>query len=300
MRVKKFAIGFIVLFVIVLVSQHGFADLFDRTSFPHLDKPSTFVHAEAATVIDPDSGEVIFSKNEHEKLFPASTTKIMTALLALEYGNLEDRIVVGKEVHLKTSGESTAWLREGQTLTLRELLAGLMLPSGNDAARTIAIYVAKKQMGGGPVNGQEALDYFSDLMNQKAKQLGMKETHFMNPHGLHHPNHYSTAHDLALLAKAAMGKSQFRELVASPKYTDTKVTYQSTNKLLDEGSGFYFEGANGIKTGFTDEAGYCLVSSAERNGKRLIAVVLKSTKSDVWGDSISLLKNGFTSEYVKR
>lgn len=224
----------------------------------------------------------------------------MTALVALESGNLGDRIVVGKEARMKTPGESTAWLREGQTLTLKELLAGLMLPSGNDAARTIAIYIAKKQFGSEQISDQKALHDFSEIMNQKAKKMGMSATHYINSNGLHDPDHYTTAHDLAILAKAAMRNPQFRELVASPRFTDTSVTYQNTNKLLDESSGFYFEGANGIKTGFTDEAGYCLVSSAERDGKTLIAVVLKSTKSDVWGDSIMLLKNGFTSEYVKR
>jgi serine-type D-Ala-D-Ala carboxypeptidase (penicillin-binding protein 5/6) len=266
----------------------------------HIKDQDSSIIAEAATVVDLDSGEVLYSKNENEQLYPASTTKIMTALLALKYGNLNETITVGKEVHLKTAGESTAWLQQGQTLTLRELLAGLMLPSGNDAARTIGIYIGKKQIGQPQASNQQAIDRFVGMMNKKAKDLGAVNTHFMNPHGLHDPNHYSTAHDLALIAKAAMSNPRFEEIVAEPKFSDNTVTYQNTNKLIDASSGFYFEGANGIKTGFTEEAGYCLVSSAEQSGRKLIAVVLNSTKSNVWVDSISLLKNGFSLEYAKK
>lgn len=260
---------------------------------------SVGIEGKAALLLEAESGKVLYAKNDSMRLFPASTTKILTALLAIEHGNLDDRITVGKEAMLKTSGESTAWLKQGQTLTLRELLAGLMLPSGNDAARTIAIYTAKKQMGNSQASGEEALDYFVEMMNKKAKALGANDSHFMNPHGLHHPNHYSTAHDLGLIAMAAMGNQSFKEIVSSRVFRDEAITYENRNQLLDDKSPFYFDGANGIKTGFTDEAGYCLISSAERNGKKVIAVVLKSTKNSVWNDSIVLLEKGFEREYVK-
>ncbi|MFJ5714400.1 D-alanyl-D-alanine carboxypeptidase family protein [Neobacillus sp. NPDC093127] len=261
---------------------------------------SPSIKGEAALLLDLDSGKVIYAKNDNKRLFPASTTKILTALLAVQYGNLNDQIIVGKEINLKTAEESSAFLYEGQVLTLRELLAGLMLPSGNDAARTIAIYIAKKQMGNPQVSEKKALDYFVAMMNKKAKEVGASDSNFMNPHGLHDPNHYSTAHDLGIIARTAMENLDFKEVVSSKIYSDKVITFQNRNKLLDSRSPFYFEGANGIKTGFTDEAGYCLVSSAERNGKKLIAVVLKSTEQSVWNDSITLLANGFTAEYVKK
>lgn len=261
---------------------------------------SPSIKGEAALLLDLDSGKVIYAKNDNKRLFPASTTKILTGLLAVQYGNLNDQITVGKEINLKTAEESSAYLYEGQVLTLRELLAGLMLPSGNDAARTIAIYTAKKQMSNPHISEKKALDYFVAMMNKKAKEVGATDSHFMNPHGLHHPNHYSTAHDLAIIAREAMKNPHFKEVVSSKIYSDKVITFQNRNKLLDSSSPFYFEGANGIKTGFTDEAGYCLVSSAERNGKKLIAVVLKSTEKSIWNDSITLLTNGFTAEYVKR
>jgi len=304
MKIKHVVIGLIFLILVGYGSQlNGIKTVRDHFTKTNIDsiKLSSPIEGEGALVLDLDSGKVLYEKNDHKRLYPASTTKILTALLAVEYGKLTDRITVGKEVQFKTEGESTAWLKEGQVLTLRELLAGLMLPSGNDAARTIAVYIAKKQMDNPHVSEEKALDYFVSMMNKKAKEVGAKESHFMNPHGLHDPNHYTTAYDLGLIASKAMKNPMFQEIVSSKVYSDKAITYQNRNQLLDSNSPYYFEGANGIKTGFTDEAGYCLVSSAERNGKRLMAVVLKSSKNSVWNDSTTLLTNGFrSSEYVNK
>jgi len=304
MKIKHVVIGLIFLILVSYGSQltgiKTVRDHFTKTNKDSINLSSP-IQGEAALVLDLDTGKVMYEKNDHKRLYPASTTKILTALLAVEYGKLTDRITVGKEVQFKTEGESTAWLKEGQVLTLRELLAGLMLPSGNDAARTIAVYIAKKQMDNPHVSEEKALDYFVSMMNKKAKEVGAKESHFMNPHGLHHPNHYITAYDLGVIASEAMKNPMFKKIVSSKVYSNEAITYQNSNQLLDSNSPYYFEGANGIKTGFTDEAGYCLVSSAERNGKRLMAVVLKSSKNSVWNDSTKLLTNGFTSsEYVKK
>ncbi|MED4205653.1 D-alanyl-D-alanine carboxypeptidase family protein [Neobacillus mesonae] len=296
MKIKTIVIG---LLVCILIS-YGYLVKDVKNAANKNKEPITTIKGEAGVLMDVETGKVIYAKNENKKLFPASTTKMLTGLLAIKYGNLDDEITVGKEVKLKTTGESTAWLKEGQVLTLRELLAGLMLPSGNDAARTIAIYTAKRQMGNLHGSDEKALNYFVNMMNKEAKKLGAFDSHFMNPHGLHHTNHYSTAHDLGLIAKAAMKNSDFREIVSSKIYSDEAITFENRNQLLNSESPFYFEGANGIKTGFTDEAGYCLVSSAERNGKKVIAVVLNSDQNNVWSDSIALLKKGFTSEYVKK
>jgi serine-type D-Ala-D-Ala carboxypeptidase (penicillin-binding protein 5/6) len=250
---------------------------------------------EAAVLLDSESGKMLFSKNAEEVLYPASTTKILTALIAIQNGNLDEEIRVGQEAFMKTPGESSAGLREGQVLTLQQLLKGLMLPSGNDAARTIAIYIAKKVSGDQYLGEQEAINYFAEIMNRKAKKLGATHSHFVNPNGLHDLDHFSTANDLALIAREAMKNSTFKKTVSSHIYSDQTVAYNNRNKLLDTNSPYYYEGANGIKTGFTDEAGYCLVSSASRNGNELIVVVLKSSEENVWNDSISLLDQGFSS-----
>jgi serine-type D-Ala-D-Ala carboxypeptidase (penicillin-binding protein 5/6) len=258
------------------------------------------IAGEAAVLINQDTGKILYSKNSEEQLYPASTTKILTALIVIEQGNLNDRVKVGKEVHMRESGESAAWIREGQVLTVRQLLAGLMLPSGNDAARTLAIYTAKRIKHSNGLTNEKALYYFAKEMNGKAKELGAKNSHFVNPHGLHDPNHFTTASDMGLIAKAAMSNPHFREIVSEKTYSDRTITFQNRNKLIDSQSQFYYQGANGIKTGYTDEAGYCLVSSASKNGKHMISVVLHSSETQIWKDSISLLDKGFIAEYAKQ
>lgn len=261
---------------------------------------SVEINGEAAILIDQDTGDILYRKNERERMYPASTTKIVTTLIALEKGNLHDSVTIGNEVELKEKGESTAFLYEGQTLTLEQLLSGLMLSSGNDAARSIAVYIAKKESGNAKLSTQESIDFFADLMNKKAKELGAEDSHFINPHGLHHDNHYSTAYDMGIIAKAAMNNRDFKEIVNQDQYADHQLTYRNTNQLLNQNSDVYYQGANGIKTGFTSRAGSCLVSSATKGNRNLIAVVLKSTKDDVWNDSISLLDSGFSSFLVER
>jgi serine-type D-Ala-D-Ala carboxypeptidase (penicillin-binding protein 5/6) len=276
---------------------------FNKGETTHLyseDDSTLPLTGEAAVLMDGATGKVLFTKNAQETLYPASTTKILTALIAIKKGNLDEKIVVGKEALMKTAGESSAGLREGEVLTLRQLLEGLMLPSGNDAARTIAVYIAKKVSGDPDLSGQKAIDVFADIMNQESRKLGATHSHFVNPNGLHDPNHYTTANDLAIITKEAMKNSTFRKTVNSQIYSDQTIVYKNRNELLDTESPYYYKGANGIKTGFTDEAGYCLVSSASRNGNQFIAVILKSTKEDVWKDSIALLDKGFTSSVANK
>lgn len=256
------------------------------------------VRAEGVVLMDSSTGQVLFRKNDKKRLYPASTTKIVTAMIALEKGKPNEMVTVGDEANLRTPGESSAGLRQGQKLALSDLIAAMMLPSGNDAARTVARYIAGKEAGKS-LSAEEGIRTFVKMMNDKAKQLGANNTLFANPHGLHDPNHYTTASDMALLAKKAMENKLFRQTVSEQEHNvalaRTTMTLENRNKLLQPDSGFYFEGANGIKTGFTDEAGYCLVASATRDGKRLIAVVLKSSSTDVWLDSYALLEYGFES-----
>lgn len=232
------------------------------------------IRAGAAILIEAHTGTVLFAHNEHERRPMASTTKIMTALVALETAALDDRVTVSPQA-VRVPG-SDAGLRPGQTLTLRELLHGLLLPSGNDAANVIAEHVAGSQAA------------FADLMNARAQELGAHRTRFANAHGLDAPGHYSTAYDLALIARTAMLYPTFSQIVRTPEFQPESIsrTWRNTNRLL-----WAFAGIEGIKTGTTSGAGYCLVAAASRSGMRLIAVVLGSP--DRYGDTVRLLEYGF-------
>ncbi len=237
------------------------------------------VSAQHAYVLDAVSGRVLFEKNPNERSLIASTTKIMTALIVCEQCNVLDRMRIPKEA-VGIEG-SSMYLQEGEVLTLQELLYGLMLQSGNDAAVALAIYC------GGTVEG------FAELMNDKARSLGLKNTHFENPNGLDSPGHYSTARDLAVLAAYAMENPIFRKTVSTKQLHLGQRYLTNHNKLL-----WRVEGADGVKTGYTRAAGRILVSSATRNDRRLIAVTIDDP--DDWNDHAALLESGFSRYSVKR
>lgn len=238
------------------------------------------VSARCAVVIHMDTGEVLFEKNGSEKRAMASTTKIMTALLTLEEAAIDNREVEITREMVLVEGSSMG-LREGDRLTLRDLAVGMLTVSGNDAANSAATII-----GG----SREA---FVTKMNQRAKELGMLDTHFDTPSGLDGDTHYSTALDMAKLGAAAMSNPDFAAIAGaqSMKVTflspEKNVTYQNHNKLLK-----LYEGSTGVKTGFTKKAGRCLVSSAERDGVRLVAVTLDAP--DDWNDHAALLDYGFS------
>ncbi|MEK3889765.1 D-alanyl-D-alanine carboxypeptidase family protein [Bacillus sp. FSL K6-3431] len=250
------------------------------------------INGDAAVLMDEKTGKVIYSKNQHSKLYPASTTKLLTALVVLEHTSIDEKVTIGREVFLNTEEEASAGLFEGQVQSVEELLAAMLLQSGNDAARSLAIFTAQKN-NGKQLSLEEALKYFARLMNDKARDIGASESHFINPHGLHDSNHYSTAWDLAMIAKEAKQNNVIESIVNQQSYSTQTHTYANRNKLLNSDSEYFYEAATGLKTGFTDQAGYCLVSSAEQNGQELIAVVLHSGKETMWSDSISLLDYGF-------
>ena len=230
------------------------------------------ISAEKAIVLDAVSGRVLYEKNADQQSLIASTTKIMTALIICEQCNVLDRMRIPKEA-VGIEG-SSMYLQEGEVLTLQELLYGLMLASGNDAAVALAIYC------GGTVEG------FAGLMNDKARALGMTGTHFENPNGLDSPGHYSTARDLAILAAYAMENPIFYKTVSAKMVKIGERYLRNHNKLL-----WQVEGADGVKTGFTKAAGRILVSSATRQGRRIIAVTLNDP--DDWVDHAALLEEGF-------
>ena len=230
---------------------------------------------ESYILIDRDTGRVLMEENGHKKMGMASTTKIMTALIALEKGNLNDRIRIDDEA-VGVEG-SSIYLRKDEIITLRDLIYGLMLRSGNDAAVAIGIHI-----GG-------STEEFVNLMNQKAKSLGALNTNFTNPNGLSDDNHYSTAYDMALITKEAFKYDEFVEISKSKSYTSDRIEnnyFYNKNKTLWE-----YEGGNGVKTGYTMKTGRCLVSSASRNGLNLISVSLNAR--DWFNDNHKLLDYGF-------
>lgn len=231
------------------------------------------VSARRAYVLDAVSGRELFSRNEDQRSLIASTTKIMTALIICEQCNVLDRMRIPKEA-VGIEG-SSMYLKEGEVLTLQELLYGLMLSSGNDAAVALSIYC------GGTVEG------FAELMNDKARILGLTGTHFENPNGLDSPGHYSTARDLAALAAYAMKNPIFYKTVSAKSVKVGERCLTNHNKLL-----WKLEGADGVKTGFTKAAGRILVSSATRQGRRIIGVTIDAP--DDWNDHCQLLNDGFT------
>lgn len=255
------------------------------------DNNNLNINAESAILIDGDTGKVLYEKSAYEKRAPASTTKIMTALLALEHCKPTDVATVTSEAITSVpSGYSTDLLKMGEELTIKDLLYALLLPSSNESANVLAIHIAG------------SIDSFASMMNTKAMELGCKNTHFVNPNGVHDDNHYSTAYDLSLIAKEAMKNDIFKQIVStasytlpnSNKYSRIDRTLITTNDLIKKQSDNYYEYAIGIKTGFTTPAKNCLVSSATKDGKTLIAVVLRSsTDNNRYNDTKTLFNYGF-------
>ena len=235
--------------------------------------PAQAVSARSAILMDAQTGRVLYERMPNQQSLIASTTKIMTALVVCEQCNVLDRMQIPKEA-VGVEG-SSMYLREGEILTIQELLYGLMLHSGNDAAVALAIYC------GGTVEG------FAGLMNDKARQLELKNTHFVNPNGLDAPGHYSSAADLAILAAYAMNNPIFRQTVSAKTVRAGERTLRNHNKLL-----WQVDGADGVKTGYTRAAGRILVSSATRDGRRLVAVTIHAP--DDWNDHKTLLEQGFS------
>ncbi len=237
------------------------------------------ISAQKAILVDATTGRVLYEKDAHSRSLIASTTKMMTALVVCEQCNVLDRVRIPKEA-VGVEG-SSIYLKEGEVLTVQELLYGLMLHSGNDAAVALAIYC------GGTVEG------FAELMNDKAWLLGMTGSHFENPNGLDSPGHYSTAKDLAILASYAMKNPLFAKTVSTKTITIGNRSLRNHNKLL-----WQVEGADGVKTGYTKAAGRILVSSAVRQGRRLVAVTINDGND--WADHAALLDDGFSKYFIQQ
>lgn len=235
--------------------------------------------AQSAIVMDGQTGRVLYEKDADRQCLIASTTKIMTALLICEQCNVLDRMRIPAQA-VGIEG-SSMYLQEGEILTLQDLLYGLMLHSGNDAAVALAIYC------GGTVEG------FAQLMNDKAHRLGLEDTHFVNPHGLDAPGHYSTARDMIRLACYAMNNPLFARTVSAKTVTAAGRTLTNHNKLL-----WQIEGADGVKTGYTKAAGRILISSVLRDNRRILAATFRAPED--WKDHAWLLEEAFSKYRVTR
>lgn len=241
-----------------------------------LDDPN--IRAKSSILADPETGQVFYERAADERAFPASTTKIMTALLVLKYCELDETETCLEEDMDLEPGSTPAGIKVGETLTIHDLLYCLLLPSGNEAANMLARHVAG------------SVDNFVWMMNQEAIVLGCTGTHFANPHGLHDENHYTTARDLYRIASEAMKDETFAEVVRTAIKTLQETNMQkerqvlSTNQLiLRRADPWYYKDCKGIKTGTTTPAGACLVSAAEKNGGMLISVLLGCDKDDYTG-----------------
>ncbi len=233
------------------------------------------ISAKSAILYEPLTGTVLFEKDSRERRAIASTTKIMTAVVVLENASLDDIVTVPASC-VGTPGTSM-YLKDGEKLTVKDLLYGLLLQSGNDAAQTLAHFVGKGD-----------ISRFVSMMNEKAEEIGLCDTNFKNPSGLPDDEHYSTAYDMARLAGYALEDDKFSEIVATKSKNVAGRSLSNHNKLLRR-----YEGVTGVKTGYTTKAGRCLVSSAERDGLSLVAVTLAAP--DDWNDHKRLLDFGFES-----
>lgn len=259
---------FFVLVILVMTSENAYAEISDSGS---------------ACLMNAVTGEVVYEKNAYVERPMASTTKIMTALVALENSDLYDIVTMSNEA-VRTGGSST-YAKAGDQLYMEDALFGLMLNSGNDAAEAIACTVA------------ESKDAFADMMNEKARDIGAAHTCFLNPSGLPQDGHYTTAYDLALITRCALRIDKFAEIVSTQKRTvwpvnnpEHPLDFYNHNKLLG-----MFDDCTGVKTGYTQKAGRCLVSSAERDGMRYIAVTLNDGND--WNDHREMYERVFSSSY---
>ncbi len=264
-------------------------------SFGATEPPA--IIAETAIVIDAKTGKILYDKNMNEQREPASTTKVITALLALENLELSKLVTIDAETPF-TEG-SRVYLLEGENVTVEQLMYALLLESANDAAVALG-----KEMGG-------TIPAFAKMMNERAEELGAKNTNFVNPNGLHEEGHLTTAYDLAMIAKEAMKNEDFRKFVTTYRYIvpatnkqDTRYLYNTNRLIYDEKTKVLvngvdrpakYEGATGIKTGYTSHAGGCLIAGAKQGDTELISVVMKSTDEGRFADSIALLDYAFAN-----
>lgn len=252
--------------------------------------PQKFIDNNTASqyivLYDATAGKTLYSKQADVKCYPASLTKLVTASVALKYANTDTVFTVGEEIRMIDPESSRAYLRMGQRLDLQTILEALMLPSGNDAAYTIAANVGRIIAGDENLATRSAIQTFCDKMNELARELGMKNSHFANPDGIHEADHYTTAADMLLVANHVCNQPLLAEVMKQGKVTrsflsgESGMIWHNTNRLVQEDARYFMQEATGMKTGHTDQAGYCLAASAEDEGVRLITILMGADSND--------------------
>ena len=284
-----------IIFLLLMQMTICLAENIDTTDY----NPDKFVtNSDSVILMDPKTGNILYSKNAFEKKYPASTTKLMTAILTLENCKLDDVVTISRNaIYSIPVGYSHAYLKEGEQLTVENLLNVLLIPSANDAAVALAEHIAG------------SVEDFSKMMNEKAKELGCLNTNFVNPNGVHDSKHYSTAYDLALIGQYAMkfedilriAKISEYTLPTSNKYNKENRFFTATNGLITKDDEYYYSYATGLKTGYTDKSGYCIVATAKKNNEELLEVVLDSeSMEERYEDCINLFNYGFENYSNKK
>lgn len=276
-QIKSFLIFTILLLasILILLFNTNFSyaeDLIDSGILQNTENTTNDnlkIYSDAVILIENQTGKTLYEKNSEQKMYPASTTKILTAILSIEKGNLNDKVTVSKTAIAQMKpGYTSAYLSEGEIISVEDLLKVLLINSANDASNVLAEYISG------------SIDSFVNLMNEKSKELGCTNTHFVTTNGLHDDNHYTTAKDLAIIARYCMQNETFRKIVSMKKCVipatnkSEERIYKNTNDLINPTSGYYYPSCIGIKTGFTSEAKNCLISACSKNGLQVIAVVL--------------------------
>ena len=284
---KKRFLPFLMALSMILPAFSAFAE--EVTPETDTNQTAPAIVAETAILMDAASGEILYEKNADQKMFPASITKLMTILLALEHGKLTDKITFSHDaIYSIEPGSAHIAIQEGETLTLEQVLRAIILRSANEASNGVAEYV------------DGSTEAFAKHMTERAKELGCKNTNFITANGLHNENHYTTAHDMALIAKELLKHEEYRSMMSETYYEipptnkQTEVRYlHGQHQMLNENSLYYYKDAIGGKTGFTSEALNTLVTYAERDGMELIAVVMKCNGAEHYTDTAALFDYGF-------
>ncbi len=257
------------------------------------------IRSEYAIVYDVQADEVLYAKNADEKCYPASTTKIMTASILLDNVPEDFMFTAGDELDMVNPESSLAYLNKGSILSRDMIIDALMLPSGNDAAYTVAANVGRYISGNDEISTEMAVKTFVDEMNKTARYIGMENTHFSDPDGFHDDDHYTTVHDMLKATLYAMEKPEIMASVAKPNEyavfeSGEEVSWENSNRLIQEYSDIYYMYATGMKTGMTDQSGYCVVATARRFDHDVICIVFGASASDIrWNDTIALLDAAF-------
>ena len=286
---KKRLLPFLMVFSFLLPTFSAFAEEIIPETNRNQVTPS--VTAETAILMDAESGEILYDKKADQKMFPASITKLMTILLALEHGELTDKLTFSHDaIYSIEPGSAHIAIQEGETLTLEQVLRAIILRSANEASNGVAEYV------------DGSIEAFTKHMTERAKELGCKNTNFLTANGLHDENHYTTAHDMALIAKELLTHEEYRSMMSETYYEIPPTEKQpetrylhGQHQMLNPNAIYYYEDAIGGKTGFTSEALNTLVTYAERDGLELIAVVMKCNGADHYLDTAALFDYGFAN-----